>query len=67
MTLEESGAPDKPVEKAVIGNNKLLSSMLLYDNAGKDIRANLQNKSMLASRNKGIPYRFEIVANISSE
>ena len=37
----------------MIGSNKLLSSMLLYDNAGKDIRANMQNKSMLAARNKG--------------
>lgn len=51
--IEESATPDKPTEKAVIGSNKLLSSMLLYDNAGKDIRANMQNKSMLAAKNKG--------------
>lgn len=41
-------------EKSVIGSSKLLSSMLLYDNAGKDVRGNLQNnKSMVTSRIKG--------------
>ena len=51
--IEESGTPDKAAAIALIGRYTLLSSMLLYDNAGKDIRANMQNKSMLAAKNKG--------------